>query len=294
MGKGQRAAVVAAVVAAVAILAAGVALAAENPLLVTLPQQINSSVSKILTLQRSADRQVKAQEQQIQQVVQQIESASGQAEIYALQKEYLALRAETLKAHAEKAVGIEQELAKIAHNLERLDRVRRDSEKFGLGPGILRDDASKQAVAEVLQGYGALVSMVETVNPGASLGDLKVSLNTLNGMARTFFSTSNDVASLEAQKRFVKEAMIAAKSVQRVLGLEHDYLLRNLFYVDARHLVHQFGELRTAVLGEGLDFSQQWEDLHRQDEQVLQMGAEPADASAGPTNRIDSSAWGRF
>lgn len=250
------------------------AAAAENPLLVQLPAQINAGMEKIYAIGEQSDRVVQAKEAQIQKLVEKIMASDDNSrETFALQKEYLALRAEVLQALAERSSSIENELAMIIDKTDRLEQVRKDSKKYGLGPGVSKEDPrAKAAVSSMLTGFKNLVDMVEKLNPGSQLQNQKDSLLVMTNMANSFFSM-DDNSGLETQRRFLKDAMIMSRSVQGLLGLEHDHLMQKLYFVDAQHIVRKFGELKFAIFGKGVNVADGFGKWHALDDQVLQQAA---------------------
>ncbi|RKX25194.1 MAG: hypothetical protein DRP47_10190 [Candidatus Zixiibacteriota bacterium] len=259
--------------------------AKENPLLVKLPAEISAGMEKIYAIGEQSDRVVEAKEAQIQHVIDQIQASDNQRETFALQKEYLALRAEVLLAQASRIVSIKSELAKVVQKLDLLERLHKDSQKYGLGHGIDKDDPkSKQAVQSMLSGFTSIVKMIEKINPGANLGNQKDSIIINTNMANSFFSM-DDNSSLEMQKRFFKDTMVLAQSVQGVLGLEHDHLMQKLYFVDAKNIVQQFGDLKVAIFGKGINVTEGFNHWHEMDDQALgtgQIGLAIGDGSSHP------------
>ncbi len=246
-----------------------VAGASENPLLVKLPAEINAGMAKIYAIGEQFDRVVKAKELQIKRVVEQIEASTNERETFAIQKEYLALRAEVLQAQAKRSVAIENELAKVVQNIDLLEQVRKDSKKYGLGKGISKEDPqAKAAVRSMLGGFKNLVDMVDRLNPASQLGNQRDSLIVMTNMANSFFGM-DDNSGLENQRRFLKDAMVMARSVQGILGLEHDHLMQKLYYIDAQHIVQQFGDLKVAIFGKGITVADGFNKWHQLDDQAL-------------------------
>lgn len=250
------------------------ALGAENPLLVQLPQKINQSLANIEMIGQEHDQKTEQKENEIKRIVEQIHQVNDEKKIYSLQKEYLALRAEMLKSYASRTVQIENELASIVRNMDRLEKVWGDSQKFGLGPGIEREDiSSRKAVKGMLNGFRSMIDMVETLDPDSNLGNMKETFVNMNSMGKSYFTNSGH-ASLQDQKEFILDVLTLSKSVQGVLGAEHDYLLTRLWYIDSNHIVKQFGKIKMSILGDGINVNQGLQNMHEQDQQVLGLGSD--------------------
>ncbi|MBT6337670.1 MAG: hypothetical protein HOJ48_00065 [Desulfobacula sp.] len=254
------------------IFLTGVATAAENSMLVELPKKINLHLGNIAKIAHKYDVQTIQKEGQIKDIIHRLHNANNQDHIYSIQQEYLAHRAESLKGLAHKIVGIENELTSAVKNIIQLDQLRNDSHKFGIGEGIERNDLeAKQAVKGMLKGFESVLHMVEALNPEVNLSNQYDTFSVMNSMARSFYTNSSNI-SMESQKKFILEALSLSKSIQGLLGSEHDYLLRRLYYIDSNHIVRQFGKIKLAILGNGLDIKNVLEKHHITDEMVLNHG----------------------
>jgi len=247
----------------------GFAFATENSMLVELPQKIIQSFANIKRINHQYDLKTKQLETQIQGIVQEFQNAKNEEHIYSIQQEYLAYRAEGLKEEALKLVGIEKELISAIKNMTQLEQVRNDSRKFGIGAGIDRNDIeAKQAVKGMLKGFQSVLNMVDSLNPEANLSNLQDTFGVMTSMAKSFYTNPSNV-SMEFQKKFILESLSFSKSLQGLLGSEHDYLLTRLYYIDSNHIVKQFGKIKLAILGSGIGISDGLKKYHRMDEKVL-------------------------
>ena len=247
----------------------GLALATENSMLVDLPKKINQSFANIARIGQQHDLQTKQNEAQIQDILQKLPKAKNEHHIYSIQQEYLAYRAENLKGLARKLVGIENELASVVKNMTQLEQARNDSRKFGIGAGIERNDPeAKQAVKGTLKGFKSILHMVEILNPEANLSNQYDTFSAMNSMAKAFYTNPSNVP-LEFQKKVILDCLSLSKSLQGLLGSEHDYLLNTLYYIDSKHIIHQVGEIKLAILGNGLDIKHGLEKDHIMDKKIL-------------------------
>lgn len=273
------------------LLVGGVALGEETPLSVQLNARVNETIHKIIDTQRDAEKQSQQIEEGIKTVVNRIRMSNDDSEIYRLQKEYIALRAEALQVVAAKVVTIEEHFSSIASDLSQLDALKKDSSRSGIGQGIRRDDpVAMKAITETFKGFGNLIDMVETLDPNANLENTRSSVVTLDEVARQFFRSEGD-SSLRDQAAFIKEAMVTARSVQRLIGVERDMLLKKLYLVDSKNMIRQFGQLKQVIFND-LDVAGLFNGLHRQDDDVLNAGS---DTASFPTSgrRTDISQLGQ-
>lgn len=208
--------------------------AAESSLMVQLPQKIQNSLATIEKVGRESDKEIATMESSIKEIVEKIEHANGSNEIVMLQKQYLEGRARVLRAQAYRTVAVEDELASIADNMQRLAQASRDSRSFGLGAGINPgDEEAKKGVSSMLKGFKGLLGMVQQLNPDKNLNSQFEALTTMNETARSFFAKRSD-GSLEEQQRFILESLVLASSVKKILSAEYDYLLQQIYYVDTK------------------------------------------------------------
>ncbi|ACU89346.1 hypothetical protein [Desulfomicrobium baculatum] len=243
--------------------------AAESSLMVQLPQKIQNSLATIEKVGRESDKEIATMESSIKEIVEKIEHANGSNEIVMLQKQYLEGRARVLRAQAYRTVAVEDELASIADNMQRLAQASRDSRSFGLGAGINPgDEEAKKGVSSMLKGFKGLLGMVQQLNPDKNLNSQFEALTTMNETARSFFAKRSD-GSLEEQQRFILESLVLASSVKKILSAEYDYLLQQIYYVDTKNIVNQLGTVQIALKNGGSGIVEGIIDLHTQDDKVL-------------------------
>lgn len=283
------------VVGALVVSAAMPAGARESNLLVELPQKIKASIEEVAVAQRQARQSAEAREVRIKQVVEQVDQAEEHEQRVRGQREYLALRAEGLEDQALMVERVEREIAAIAGNLDRLERVRQDSRERGLGEGIRRDDPqARQAISGTFRGIASILKQVENLSPGATAraGQMLATCRNLDQTAREFFA-GRAHESLREQKEFVLEVAMLVQSVKLLLRDEHGYLLSQLWYVDSQDIVVRLGEMGTLV--DGLDVRGALRDWHATDEEVLRSHAPVA---AAPSRRAapaaDFDRWGQW
>jgi len=251
---------------------AGSIYAAESSLMVQLPQKIQNSLAVIERVGRESDKEIASMESSIKKIVEKIEHANGSDEIVMLQKQYLEGRAKVLRAQAYRTVEVEEQLASIAGNMQRLAQASRDSRSFGLGTGINpEDEEAKKGVSSMLKGFKGLLGMVQQLSPDKNLNSQFETLTTMNETARLFFAKRSD-GSLDEQQRFILESLVLASSVKNILSAEHNYLLQQIYYVDTKNIVNQLGKVQIALSNGGSGISDGIIRSHDQDRKVLEYG----------------------
>lgn len=221
-----------------------------------LTEEINASVKQV----EANNQKVKQQTEQDKRVLAQFldkkrkaESAGDQDVVYKNQQDFYAKLSHMLKGWTEAVVYNEKELENIYTNMQLIAKQQKDSKTFGLGPEISRTDAhARKAITEVLNGYKDMITMVETLDPEADVsaikaqltGDYRASYQHFNGMKESPFDAAMEVA---------LNALALTQTVKQNLGLFHDRLLGDIFYVDANHIANVLGTLNANLLGDGLN-----------------------------------------
>lgn len=234
-------------------LTPAISMAAESSF---LTEEINLSVKQV----EANNQKVKQQTEQDKKVLAQFldkkrkaEAASEQDVVYKNQQDFYAKLSHMLKGWTEAVVYNEKELENIYTNMQLIAKEQKNSKTFGLGPEISRTDAhARKAITEVLNGYKDMISMVEILDPEADVsaikaqltGDYRAANQHFNGMKETPFDAAMDVA---------LNALALTQTVKQNLGLFHDRLLGDVFYVDANHIATVLGKLNANLLGDGLN-----------------------------------------
>ncbi len=246
----------------------GVGLATENSLLIELPKKIYKSSAYVTSLQQKYELQIKQQDAQIKNIVYQLQNAKNQDQIYSLQQQYQAIRAESLASTADKLIKMESAFLSMDKNLEQLGKARNDSQKFGIGKNINRNDLiTKQEVRNMIKGFKSIMHMAKNNNPEINLTNDYDTLQMMNASARTFYTNRrNDT--LEDEKRFILGCLNLSISLQKHLKSEQDHLLSNMYYIDASQMRRKFGKLKIGILGSG-NILQGLKQHHSMDEKIL-------------------------
>ncbi len=214
--------------------------AAESSLAVVLPARVQKTVQNISKLSHDINRQLTSGRKSIDQVKREIQTTSDDSRLYELRSRYLDLRKSNLNLVEQKVTGIEGQLGSLALDLQHLDRVWRDSSRYGLGQGIKSDDpVAREAVSDMMQGIGSLVDMVEQQDLRSDMGPIKKSLLALDDSARSFFH-GDEQASLKEQMTLVKDWLVLAGAVKKLIGSEKNYL-------SSRHIALQNGHIGRAL-----------------------------------------------
>ena len=268
--------------------------AVESNLIIKLPLEIKQDIQSVMEIQQQTQKKVEGIESQITETVDSIHAADSQEEKVLLRKEYLGLRAEVLEQRAVMVQTVGDKLERIAKNIGRLEKVRQSSERVGLGKGISRDDPeARQAIADTFKGMHAIISQVKSLNAdqGQNISYLEAQSNNLESVARKFFNGQNET-NLEQEKEFILSVAAFVQSVKLLIREEHDYLLGQVYVVDAQDIVQSLGSL-DEVFG-GLQISTAFENYRALDSEVLQDDEIALNRAGGRSSHIDTSKWGNW
>ncbi len=263
------------------------ACAAESSLSVVLPARVEKTVQNISKLSHDINRQLTSGRKSIDQVKREIQTTSDDSRLFELRSRYLDLRKSNLNLVEQKVSGIEGQLGTLALDLRQLDRVWRDSNRYGLGQGIKSDDpVAREAVSDMMQGIGSLVEMVEQQDLRSDMGPIKKSLLALDDSAHQFFR-GNEQASLKEQMALVKDWLILAGAVKKLIGSEKHYLSGRHVALQNGHIARSLRQVEPA----SWNAEEKFRDYHQGfDREVFEANSP---VSVQPARRYDTSRLGQ-
>lgn len=281
------------IVAVFVVAFTGKSYAVESNLIIKLPLEIKQDIQSVMEVQQQTQTKVEDIEKQIGNVVEDIHESDSQDEKVYLRKEYLGLRAEVLEQRAVMVQAVGDKLERIAKNIGKLEKVRQSSERVGLGKGISKDDPkARKAIADTFKGMHAIISQVKSLNAdqAKNISYLEAQSNNLESVARKFFNGQNET-SLAQEKEFILDVAAFVQSVKLLIREEHDYLLGQVYVVDAQDIVQTLGTL-DEVFG-GLQINTAFENYRELDKEVL-VDDEITLSRRGRGSHIDTSKWGNW